>query len=60
VTSGSHLILTADFGQPGTRSDAVIWHFLLELGILTLLIVAIAVSLFALRCRDTASVAKRG
>jgi uncharacterized membrane protein (DUF373 family) len=54
------LILTAEFGQPGTRSDAVIWHFLLELGILTLLIVAIAISLFVLRRRDTVSVAKRG
>jgi len=53
------LILTAEFGQPGTRSDAVIEHFLMELGVLTLLIVAIACSLFVLRRRDTVSVAKR-
>ncbi|HXH40532.1 MAG TPA: phosphate-starvation-inducible PsiE family protein [Thermoanaerobaculia bacterium] len=53
------LILTAEFGQPGTRSDTLIQHFLLELSVLTLLIVALAVSLFVLRSRDTVSVAKR-
>lgn len=53
------LILTAEFGQPGAKSDAVVQHFSMELGVLTFLIMALAVSLFVLRRRDTVSVAAR-
>ena len=53
------LILTAEFGQPGAKTDSVVQHFLMELGVLTFLIVALAVSLFGLRRRDTVSVAPR-
>ena len=53
------LILTAEFGQPGTKTDALVQHFLLELGVLTFLIVALAVSLFVLRRRDTVSEVRR-
>jgi uncharacterized membrane protein (DUF373 family) len=53
------LILTAEFGQPGSKSDSLVQHFLMELGVLTFLIVALAVSLFVLRRRDTVSVATR-
>jgi uncharacterized membrane protein (DUF373 family) len=53
------LILTAEFGQPGVKTDSVVQHFVMELGVLTLLIVALAVSLFVLRRRDTVSVAPR-
>ena len=53
------LILTAEFGQPGSKTDSVVQHFLMELGVLTFLIVALAVSLFVLRRRDTVSVAPR-
>ncbi len=53
------LILTAEFGQPGAKSDSLVQRFLIELGVLTLLIVALAVSLFVLRRRDTVSVAPR-
>ncbi len=53
------LILTAEFGHPGTKTELVLQHFLLELGVLTFLIVALAVSLFVLRHRDTVSEAPR-
>lgn len=53
------LILTAEFGQPGSKTDSVVQHFVMELGVLTFLIVALAVSLFVLRRRDTVSVAPR-
>lgn len=53
------LILTAEFGQPGTKSPADIQHFLMELGLLTFLLVGIAISLFILRRRDTVSEAPR-
>ena len=53
------LILTAEFGQPGAKTDSVVQHFLMELGVLTFLIVALAISLFVLRRRDTVSVAPR-
>jgi uncharacterized membrane protein (DUF373 family) len=53
------LVLTAEFGQPGTKTELVVQHFLLELGVLTLLIVALAISLFVLRRHDTTSVVKR-
>jgi uncharacterized membrane protein (DUF373 family) len=53
------LILTAEFGQPGSKSDTVVQHFFMELGVLTFLIMALAVSLFVLRRRDTVSVAAR-
>lgn len=54
------LILTAEVGQPGAKVDSsALQHFVMELGVLTLLIVALTVSLFVLRRRDTVSVAKR-
>jgi uncharacterized membrane protein (DUF373 family) len=53
------LILTAEFGQPGVKTDSLVQHFVMELGVLTFLIVALAVSLFVLSRRDTVSVAPR-
>ena len=53
------LILTAEFGQPHAKTDSMVQNFLMELGVLTILIVALAVSLFVLRRRDTVSVAPR-
>jgi uncharacterized membrane protein (DUF373 family) len=53
------LVLTVEFGQSTGKTDALFQHFVIELGILTILIVALAVSLWILRRRDTASVAER-
>ena len=53
------LILTAEFGQPGTKSEQVVQHFLMELGVLTFLIVAVAISLYVLGRRDTVSAAPK-
>lgn len=52
------LILTAELGQPGV-TGSLVQRFLTELGVLTLLIVAIAVSLRVLGRRDTINVAPR-
>jgi uncharacterized membrane protein (DUF373 family) len=43
------LVVTAEFGEPGAKSDVMVNHFVLELSVLTALIVALALSLFVLR-----------
>jgi uncharacterized membrane protein (DUF373 family) len=53
------LVLTAEFGEPGMKTEAMVHQTMIELAILTFLIVALAVSLFVLRRRDTASSAER-
>ena len=45
------LLLTAEFSQVHPLSDIVFQHFIIELGVLTLLIVALAFSLLLLRKR---------
>lgn len=54
------LVLTVEFGQsPGKTDPTMFEHFVIELGVLTLLIVALATSLWILRRRDTTSVAQK-
>ena len=53
------LVLTVEFGQSPGKTDALFQHFVIELGILTLLIVALAISLWIIGRRETASVAER-
>ena len=53
------LVLTVEFGQSPGRTDATFQHFVIELGILTVLIVALAISLWILGRRETASIAER-
>ncbi|HVT15344.1 MAG TPA: hypothetical protein VHQ90_04055 [Thermoanaerobaculia bacterium] len=43
------LVLTAEFGEVGQRSEDVYRHFFIELGVLTVLIVALAGSFVLLR-----------
>jgi uncharacterized membrane protein (DUF373 family) len=52
------LILTAEFGQIENMAPATINFFLLELSVLTVLILAIAISLFVLRKRGPVPVVK--
>jgi hypothetical protein len=53
------LILTAEFGEIRERTESVFQHFIIELGVLTLLIVALAVSLLLLRQRGAPATAHR-
>jgi hypothetical protein len=53
------LVLTAEFGELRERADTVFQHFIIELGVLTVLILALAVSLMLLRKRGAAVVAER-
>ena len=53
------LVMTVEFGQSPNRTDATFQHFVIELGILTVLIVALAISLWILGRRETASIAER-
>jgi uncharacterized membrane protein (DUF373 family) len=54
------LVLTVEFGQSPGKSDPTLFqHFVIELGVLTLLIVALSTSLWILRRRDTQSTAER-
>ena len=53
------LVLTVEFGQSPGKSDAMFQHFVIELGVLTFLIVALSISLWVLGRRETASVAER-
>lgn len=50
------LILTAEVEQPGV-TDSLVQRFLMELGVLTFLIVALVISLYVLGRRDTVNVA---
>lgn len=52
------LVLTVEFGQ-APKAPAVVQVFMTELAILTVLIVALAISLWILRRRDTTSTAPR-
>ena len=53
------LVLTAEFGQLTTRSAEVFRASMIELGVLTLMIVAFVASLLMLRNRHPAAVASR-
>jgi len=53
------LVLTAEFGELGDKSESAAHYFVIELGVLTLLILALAVSLLLLRQRGAAVVAER-
>lgn len=48
------LIITAEFSQIRPLSEGTFQHFVIELGVLTLLILALAFSLLLLRKRDVA------
>jgi hypothetical protein len=52
------LILTAEFGRMEGTAPATINNFLLELSVLTVLIMAIAISLFVLRKRGPVAAVK--
>lgn len=49
------LVITAEFGQTGAKAEPAARYFIMELGVLTVLIVALAISLFALRWQDARS-----
>jgi uncharacterized membrane protein (DUF373 family) len=53
------LLLTAEFGHVGNQSESSFQHFVIELGTLTILIVALAFSLVLLRKRGTTATAER-
>jgi hypothetical protein len=53
------LVLTAEFAQVHDEPETVFKHFIIELVVLTVLIVALVVSLVLLRKRGVATVAKR-
>jgi uncharacterized membrane protein (DUF373 family) len=53
------LVVTAEFGELKDQSEAVFRNFITELGVLTVLIVALAFSLLLLHRRDTPAVARR-
>jgi len=53
------LLLTAEFGHVGNQSEITFQHFVIELGTLTVLIVALAFSLVLLRKRGTTTTAER-
>jgi len=52
------LVLTAEFGELGEKTEIMFRHFVIELAVLTVLIVALAISLVLLRKRG-ARVAER-
>ena len=53
------LLLTAEFGHVGNQSDVTFQHFVIELGTLTVLIVALAFSLVLLKKRGAPDPAER-
>jgi uncharacterized membrane protein (DUF373 family) len=53
------LVLTAEFGEMRDRTEEVFRHFMIELLVLTVLIVAITVSLVVLRKKGSSLVAER-
>lgn len=53
------LVLTAEFGEMRDRTEEVFRHFVIELVVLTLLVVAITVSLVVLRKKGALAVAQR-
>ena len=54
------LVITAEFGQLREKSETTFQHFVIELGVLTVLIVALALSLILLRKRGAPVAAPRG
>ena len=53
------LVLTAEFGELREKTGVAAQHFVIELGVLTVLIIALAISLVLLRKWGTPVVAKR-
>ena len=53
------LVLTAEFAEIADKEEEVFKHFIYEMGALTLLIVALVVSLYLLRQRGGKTVAER-
>ena len=53
------LVLTAEFAQAHEQTETVFKHFIIELGVLTFLIIALVISLVLLRKRGLATVAER-
>jgi uncharacterized membrane protein (DUF373 family) len=53
------LVLTAEFGEFRENAPESVQHFLIELGVLTVLILALAISLVLLRKTETPVVAHR-
>ena len=53
------LVLTAEFAEIADKADEVFRHFIIELGALTLLILALVVSLYLLRVRGGKAAAER-
>jgi hypothetical protein len=53
------LVVTAEFGEVREKSEEVFRHFIVELGVLTVLIVALAFSLLLLRKMGKPAVAER-
>lgn len=53
------LVLTAEFAQVADEPETVFKHFVIELVVLTVLIVALVISLVLLRKRGVAAVAER-
>src|SRR4051812_36348740 len=54
------LVVTAEFGELREKSEDVFRHFVIELGVLTALIVALALALLLLRKRGGPGAAERG
>lgn len=54
------LVITAEVGHLGAQAKPVTQYIIMELGVLTVLIVALAISLYALRGREGSSVVHRG
>lgn len=50
------LVITAEFGELGAKTNTTVQHFVMEIGALTALILALSLSLFALRTRGGAPV----
>jgi hypothetical protein len=53
------LLLTAEMAQVHDKPEAVFTHFIVELAVLTVMIVALVISLVLLRKRTEMTVAKR-
>jgi uncharacterized membrane protein (DUF373 family) len=53
------LLLTAEFGEMHEKTESASQHFLIELGVLTVLILALVISLVLLRKGGAPAIAKR-
>lgn len=52
------LVLTVEFGHASEKTDVAVQHFVMELLALTVLVIALVVSLFVLRKRENVKVAQ--